>query len=296
MVLVTSANGRVGRLVIQELVNKGYEIRALDINPDSVRLKDLGVAEIIIGDSGLPSVVAKAMEDIDQVVYIPPMLVYTESEMICLAIDESIKAGVKHFVMMSVCHANMCKLLQHKQKLDAEEHLKYQYLKHDLNFTILQPLHYCHNIFIKSMFDTGKFPNFKPLNKKLGYIDGVDVAEVTEKVLREGELHKYATYELCGRSHMSILEIAEAFTRISGKELETTFVEREHFLEVFTNYVGSGNDSYSRRALLAARDTYNDYGFDANSNVLEWLLGRQSTTVEDYIRRELTRLGAAVVG
>ena len=33
MILVTSANGRVGRLVIEALVKEGFAIRAIDINP-----------------------------------------------------------------------------------------------------------------------------------------------------------------------------------------------------------------------------------------------------------------------
>ena len=42
---------------------------------------------------------------------------------------------------------------------------------------------------------------------------------------------------------------------------------------------------------MAIRDVYNEYGFDANCNVLEWLLGRKSTSMEDYIRDELDKLG-----
>ena len=296
MVLVTSANGRVGRLVIEELVRKNFKIRALDINPAAQSLKDLGVEEVIVGDASDPKVVAAAMQGIEQVVYIPPMLSFSEADMANLATDAALEAGVRHYVMLTVCHPNLSKLLQHTQKLRAEEHLKYVGFQNDWNFTILQPLHYTHNVIVPQMVATGKYPNFKPLHKKLGYVDGVDVAEATAKVLLEGEKHRYATYELCGNNHLSILEIAEMYKRISGLPLETTYTERENFWRDFPNFVGSGSDSYARAAVMGIRDTYNDYGFDANCNVLEWLLERPSTRMEDYLRRELKKLGVEPVG
>lgn len=296
MVLVTSAYGRVGRLVIDELLKKNFEIRAFDINPAVENLKELGVKEVVVGDASDPKTVRAAMEGIEQVVYIPTMLSYSEADMFNLATDAAIEAGVKHYVMLTVCHPGLSKLLQHTQKLRAEEHLKYEGFKHELNFTILQPLHYTHNVIIPQMVATGKYPNFKPLHKKLGYVDGIDVAEAVAKVLLEGEKHRYATYELCGDNHLSIMEIAEMYKRISGLPLETTWTERENFWRDFPNFVGSGSDSYARAAVMGIRDTYNDYGFDANCNVLEWLLERPSTKMEDYIRRELKKLGREVVG
>ena len=291
MILVTSANGRVGRTVIRQLVKKGYEIRAIDINPASDSLKDLGVKEVVVGDAFDRDILSEAMEGIDAVVYVPPMLTYFESEMADLACDLAIEHGVKQYIYLSVAHSNMTKLLQHKQKLLAEEHLKYEGLKHALNFTILQPLHYTHNVLVKEMVETGKYVNFKPLDKKLGYVDGEDVAEVVEKVIREGDKHRYATYELCGDIHLSINEIADMYREISGLPLEVIYTPREKLFKDFDNFVGIGNDSYGKAAFMAIRDTYNEYGFDASSNVLEWLLGRKSTSMEEYLRRELRKLG-----
>lgn len=291
MILVTGANGRVGRLVVNALVREGLDVRALDRNPNSTSLLDLGVKEVVIGDAFDEKIIDAAMEGIDQVVYVPPMLTYFESEMANLACDTAIKHHVKQYVYVSVTHSNMTKLLQHKQKFKAEEHLKYVGFQNNLNWTILQPLHYTHNVIVKDMVETGEYVNFKPLDKKLGYVDGRDVADVVAKVVQDGEKHKYATYELCGDIHLSINEIADMFREISGLPLEVKWTPREELFKDFDNFVGIGNDSYGKAAFMAIRDVYNEYGFDANCNVLEWLLGRKSRSMEDYLKAELDKLG-----
>jgi hypothetical protein len=123
------------------------------------------------------------------------------------------------------------------------------------------------------------------------------VAEAAANVLTQGDKHKYASYELCGSSHVSILDIAAIFEKLSGVKLETIYIERENLFDddsPFKNFSNAGNDSYARAGVLAIRDAYNEYGFAANKNVLEWLLGRESTTMEQYIQRELERVGHPV--
>lgn len=77
-------------------------------------------------------------------------------------------------------------------KLNAERHLIYTALKTELNYTILQPVIYHHNIHV----DVLKFNAVNGLNSKLAYIDEYDVAEVASKILREDN-HQFVTYQLC---------------------------------------------------------------------------------------------------
>ena len=293
MILVTSAFGRVGHAVTAELVKRGFSVRATDINPKTTELYAEGVKEVMVGDARDSYFMRRCMEGIDQVAYVPPVMLYDEDEMAILAIDCALEAGVKQFVQLSVCHPGLSGLLQHTKKLTAEEHLKLLGFRNDWNFTILQPLHYTTNVPVRQIVETGRYENFKPLDRKLGYVDLRDVAEVAGKVLSEGEKHKFATYELCGSSYLSIREIAQMLETLSGRKIETVWWDREHLFDgSFRNFCNAANDSYSRRAVLAIRDVYNDYGFAANCGVLEWLLGRPSRTMEDYIRDELAKIGS----
>ncbi len=291
MILVTSAFGRVGHAVVRELAQKGFEIRATDINPRTEELLEEGVAEVLVGDARDTAFVRRCMEGIEQVAYVPPVMLYDEDELAIKAMDCALEAGVRQFVQLSVCHPGLSHLLQHTKKLNAEEHLKMIGFQNDWNFTILQPLHYLTNVPVQEIVRTGRYENFKPLDRKLGYVDLTDVAEVTAKILSEGDRHKFASYELCGSSYLSIREIADMLERMSGRRIDLIWWDRAHLFDgAFHNFCNSANDSYSRSAVLAMRDFYNDYGFAANKNVLEWLLGRPSRTMEDYIRAELDKM------
>ena len=291
MILVTSAFGRVGHAVTSELIRRGFEVRATDINPRTPELLAEGVKEVLVGDAQDKEFMRRCMEGIDQVAYVPSLMLYDEDEMAILAIDCALEAGVKQFVQLSVCHPGLSHLLQHTKKLRAEEHLKMVGFQHDWNFTILQPLHYTTNVPVRSIVETGIYENFKPLDRRLGYVDLRDVAEATAIVLSEGGKHKFASYELCGPSYLSIREIAALLEALSGRKIETVWWDREHLFDgAFRNFCNAQNDSYSRCAVLAMRDFYNDYGFAANKNVLEYLLGRPARSMEDYIRDELAKI------
>ena len=291
MILVTSAYGRVGHAVTGELIRRGYEVRCVDINPMAEALLKEGAKEVLIGDMRDREFMRACMEGIDQVAYVPPLMVYDEDEIAMQAVDMALSAGVKQYVDLSVCHPGLSGLLQHTKKLRAEEHLKMLGFKNDWNFTILQPLHYTTNVPVKSIVETGIYENFKPLDRKLGYVDLRDVAEAAAIVLGDGEKHKFASYELCGPSYLSINEIAAMLEEMSGRKIEVVWWDREHMFDgAFHNFCNAANDSYSHRAILAMRDFYNDYGFAANKNVLEYLLQRPARSMEDYIRDELNKM------
>ena len=292
MILVTSAYGRIGHIVCEKLLEHGFEVRATDINKDVALLRETGVKETVCGDLRKKDFLKEVMRGIDTVVYVPVLLDYDEDLIANQVTDAAFEAGVKQFIQMSVCHPGLSTLLQHTKKLHAEEHLKLLGFKNYWNFTILQPLHYMQNVSVSSILETGIYPNFKPLDHKLGYVDAYDVAEAAAIVAGAGEKHKYATYELCGSDMLSINEIAEMVARQSGRTFETIYVPREELFEsYFRTFSHADHDSYSRAAVQSIRDTYNDYGFAANPNILEWLLQRKPVTMEEYIDRELIRNG-----
>ncbi|MFR3684025.1 MAG: NmrA family NAD(P)-binding protein [Enterococcus sp.] len=282
MILVTCAAGGVGTRVVKELAEKGLKIRAFDISPKVAELAGFGV-ETMQGDARDSEDLEKAIKGCDQVLYLPPMFVYDESDIAKKCIDEAVKQNVHQFVMMSVTHPNMSTLLQHTQKLKAEEYLVYKGLSDHLNYTILQPMHYMHNFLVPSVWTTGSYDCFYTKTTKLSYVDVNDVAEVATKVLTE-DGHQNATYELVCHDFLSPVDMIEKFNQITGRDAVCNQVPVETIIPYFGN---AKYDSYFVQTFKNLAETYGEYGIAGNANVLTWLLEREPTTFDEYIKREL---------
>lgn len=284
MILVTSAGGNVGRRIVATLVEKGLSVRAMDINPKAESLKEIGVKEVFIGDASKIEIMREAMKGCDQVLYIPPFFTYIETKMAQICIDVAVEQQVKQFVMTSVTHPIMSTLLQHTQKRDAEEYLIYAGLQHELNYTILQPMHYCHNFDVKAVKESGIYHSFYDIHTKLSYVDAEDVAKVCAKVLCE-DTHANATYELCGSDFLSPCDLVDVYNEVSKDQAKAAYLDVEDLCDLMHL-----QDSYGRECFRKLADTYSTYGIAGNPNVLTWLLGRKPTTFAEYVEKELKRL------
>jgi uncharacterized protein YbjT (DUF2867 family) len=68
-VLVIGATGSVGRLVVEEALNRGYAVRALVRSRDRFRLIAPGAAAVL-GDLTRPETLSAAVDGIDAVVFV----------------------------------------------------------------------------------------------------------------------------------------------------------------------------------------------------------------------------------
>jgi uncharacterized protein YbjT (DUF2867 family) len=97
-ILITGATGNVGRLVVDQLLNSGAEIRALTNNPKKAALPT-GV-EVAEGYLGRPESLPAALAGIDRM-YLAP-LPHTAREVVAMAKD----AGVRRIVSLTSCGAD----------------------------------------------------------------------------------------------------------------------------------------------------------------------------------------------
>ena len=192
MILVTSAYGNNGRRLIPRLAKEGIDVRALNLSDRTNELKELGAKEVIVGNALDPVTLDKAMVGVESVFHVGPSFHPKEAEMGIAVINAASKAEVEHFVYDSVLHPQISALLQHRMKLIVEEHL----INSDLNYTILQPMHYMQNINISDVYNEGLFKQASILETPLSFVDMDDKVEVAAKVLTE-DGHYGATYELC---------------------------------------------------------------------------------------------------
>lgn len=209
-------------------------------------------------------------------------------------VDSAIEAGVKHLVVSTVLHPIITALLQHETKRDVEEYL----VSSPINWTILQPADDMQMAIPPSTFSAGELAVTWSENYRQSAVDLADVATVAAEVLIEGAPHYFARYELCGLPQsFNGHELAAIIERVCGRPISVKPVSGEQFLGVWAKQQGPpiaapfGLEDAPVAATFAENvienicTWYNSHDFLGNPNVLEWLLGRRPTTLEDYVRR-----------
>ncbi|MFF2810722.1 NAD(P)H-binding protein [Streptomyces sp. NPDC058000] len=93
MILVTGANGNVGRNLVRELINAGEKVRALTRDPATTSLPDS--VEIVCGDLTRPETLPAALQDVDRAFLFP---VFGALEGFLASAEE---VGTRHIVLLS---------------------------------------------------------------------------------------------------------------------------------------------------------------------------------------------------
>ena len=301
MILVTAAYGNQGQRLIPLLARAGKKVRAMRASGDLNVLRALGAAEAIRGDAGDPATLARAMEGVETVYHVGPSLHPREREMGLAVVDAAETAGVKHLVFSSVLHAIEDRLIQHRAKLAIEQRI----IVSKINWTILQPTNYMLPAWSYPVFKTEVFRLWWSLERRQSLLVLDDYAEVAAKVISEGGVHHGATYELSSGDCLTAYEIADRFSKITGRPIRAEEVSPDAFMLKYRKHpsieaklaagqtVTAEDFPHEFEVFRAIGACYAKHDFVGNPNVLTWLLGRQPMSVEDYLRGEYARFRAA---
>lgn len=280
MIVVTSAAGHTGSIIVDALVKRGLPVIATDLNPAVKQLP--GIERAVVGDLTQLDVQKEIISVADVLIYIPPLFSPEEALIGKSLVDLAAAANLQQFIFMSVTHPILSSLLQHIAKRDVEEHLIYTGMQTQLPYTILQPMHYMHNFDPLAVKQSGKYQIFYSLDGAVAYVDPLDVAEVIETIIAQPEKHNKATYELVGTAPYTPKELITRYNTFTGEHAVTEYVPVEQFLD----QIGA-QDLYFRTGFKHLADSYSQWGLDGNSTVLTMLLGREPTTFEGYLARVL---------
>ena len=300
MILVTAAYGNQGQRLIPLLARAGKRVRAMRASGDLGALKALGAAEAIHGDASDPATLARAMDGIETVYHVGPSLHPREREMGLAVVEAAEAAGVKHLVFSSVLHAIESELIQHRAKLDIERRI----IVSRIHWTILQPANYMLPAWSYPVFKSEVFRLWWSLERRQSLLVLDDYAEAATKVICEGAKHHGATYELSSSDCLTAHEIAERFSRITGRPIKAEEVSPDDFMVKYRKHpaveaklaagqtVTAEDFPYEFEVFRAIGACYAKHDFVGNPNVLTWLLGRKPMSVEDYLRKEYARFRA----
>ena len=281
MILITGAAGKTGLAILKAVLPAGEPVRVL-VRRDfqAAELRELGAQDGIIGDMTDPDLLRRAFDGVRAAYHICPNMNPNEVSIGQNAIAAAREAGLEHFVYHSVLHPQVQEMAHHWNKLLVEALL----FKSGLNYTILQPASYMQNIsgYWRKMLTAGEYAVPYSVAARFSMVDLDDVAQAAAKVIREGERHYRAIYELCGSQLLSSADIAELAGEAIHRQVQAVTLSRDAWER---SALENGMNEYARNTLLRMFEYYDGYGFAGNATMLGNLLGRTPTRFEEYLKR-----------
>jgi NAD(P)H dehydrogenase (quinone) len=280
VILVTGAAGKTGRAVVEALAQKQAHIRGLVHRPEQREvIKRLGAKEAVVGDLRSADTISQAVHGVDAVYHICPNMTPDEIDIGAQILRAARKAGVGLFVYHSVLHPQVETMPHHWQKMRVEEKI----LESGLPFVILQPAAYMQNILgqWQQIVEQGIYAIPYSVECRLNIVALEDVGQAVANILTESG-HQGATYELCGPQTLSQTEVAAILSEALGQTVQAQQTD----LTDWEKGVRQANlGDYAIDTLKKMFNYYNQFGFEGNSRVLSWLLGRPPATLAEFAKR-----------
>ncbi len=292
-VLVTGANGRTGRAVVQALARASsvrVPLRVRAFLRDASQWPDLaalGASEYAVGDMGDAASVERALADCDALVHIGPPMHPDEKVMTAHFIAAAQRQSLRHFVYYSVLQPLRREVRHHRLKLETEELV----VESDLPYTILQPSRYMQHLENIWKSVTAQGVHGMPFSTRVQFnvVDLLDLAELTARVVAESAQgsnqpgrHFFATYELGGPEALSQEAMARILSEVLGRPVTARAVPIEE-MRAKAQTAGLGEDRIEQ--MVSMNRHYDAHGMRGSGNVLRMLLGREPTTYRQYAER-----------
>ncbi len=286
-VLVSAANGRTGRAIVNAVKAKGANVRAFIRNPAQVDgLKAAtGITDIVVGDMLKADTIEAATQGCDAVIHVGPPMHPDEKLITSYFVTAAQKTNVKRFVYYSVMHPLRREVPHHARKLDTEEMI----IESGVPYTIVQPIRYMQHVETIWKDVTTNGVHAMPFNThvKFNVVDLLDLAEASAKVALE-DGHLYATYELAGPESLSQDDMAKILSEVLKRDVKARHIPLD---EMAAKAKAAGATDLRIETMRKMNGHYDHSGFLGNANVMRWLLGREPTTYKAYIERLAKRDG-----
>jgi NAD(P)H dehydrogenase (quinone) len=278
MILVSGAAGKTGKAVIRALAARGDNVHAY-VHRDAYvsSMLEHGASAASVGALDDVEAIVRAAKGARAVYHICPNVSPDELPFARAVAEAMKRAGVKRFVFHSVLHPQIEAMPHHWQKMRVEEML----FASDLDITVLQPTAYMQNLLPQweAIRSAGMYRIPYPATTRISLVDLDDVAEAAAIVLTD-DAHIGATYELVGTAPLSQTDVAAIIGRTLGRSIEIKSETAQSWAAGATTL-----GVYQHDALAKMFRYYAAHGFIGNSATLRHLLGREPTSLADFVRR-----------
>lgn len=286
-VLVSAANGRTGRAIVNAVTAKGANARAFIRNPAQVDgLKSaLSITDVVVGDMLKADTIDAAAQGCDAIIHVGPPMHPDEKLITGHFVAAALKANVKRFVYYSVMHPLRREVPHHARKLDTEEMI----IESGVPYTIVQPIRYMQHLETIWKEVLSSSVHAMPFNThvKFNVADLIDLADAAAKVALE-DGHLYATYELAGPESLSQDDMAKIISDVLKRNITARQIPLD---EMAAKAKAAGANDLRIETMRKMNGHYDHSGFLGNANVMRWLLGREPTQYKGYVQRLAKRDG-----
>jgi uncharacterized protein YbjT (DUF2867 family) len=230
-ILVTGATGRQGGAVLRQLRDKkGFAVRALTRDPNSASARALvgHGTEVVRGDLDDPASLTRALDGVDGVYSVQALEASVEAEVRqgLNLIDAAARFRITQFVYSSVGSADKNTGIPHfDSKFRIEERLRASGLQH----TVLRPVFFMENwLGMRDGINEGALASPLSPETRLQMIAVDDIGAFAAMAFDRQGHWQGRTVELAG-DELSMTELAEAFSRMAGREVRYNQVPWDAF-------------------------------------------------------------------
>jgi len=222
-ILVTGATGNLGGAVLDSLISKGIEVKAVSRNP--IKFKPRDNVDVVTMNYEDMSTHEAALEGVEGVFLIAPPLDPLASPKLFPFIDKAKEMGVEHIVFTSA------------YGIEGNEESPLRVIEHHLMgsevpYTILRPNFFMENFtsgFIGTMILTNFGIFIAAGNGKTSFISVKDVAQVA--AIAFDQCHYNKEYNLTGVESLDHAEIAAVISKISGKDIKYEAISADEMIQ-----------------------------------------------------------------
>lgn len=284
LILITGATGKTGTPVIEQLLERGYPVRAFvrRLDQRSQRLSELG-AEVVKGDFMDLESLRQGMKGIKRVYFCyPPLdgLLEATTNVAIAAREEGIEALVNMSQLPAREYAKSPLSLEHWQ---AEQVLDWA----NIGASHINPTFFAEDLYLftgQSIATEGKM--YLPFGEgKHAPVAASDIAQVVVGILEDPKPHVGQRYVITGPKNMTLVEIAEVLSTALGKPIEYVNLPIEAWGQALLKQVAF--PEFLATHLAAVAQDHQDGVFSIQTDVVKRIGGQPPQSLEDFVKAHM---------